>query len=200
MVVMANECLHGGEPTNLLRKGAKYCSNSCKMKAYRSRKRSSEVFPKRMRDSDRWLRWERVRRGPRVTKRPVAVSGRAGSSTNPETWSDYETAKTSKLGHGIGFALGEDIGCIDLDDAIVDGQVQDWAQDILDQLPSTFIEVSQSGNGLHIFGLIPERPGRNTGRGVEVYSAGRFIAMTGDRFDNAPSRLADLSSLVSRIL
>src|SRR5699024_2331567 len=123
-----------------------------------------------------------------------------GSATNPETWSDYETAKTSKLGHGIGFALGEGIGCIDLDDALVVGQVTEWAQQILDDCPATFIEVSQSGNGLHIFGLVSEQPGRNTGRGVEVYSAGRFIAMTGDRFNDSPSRLADLSSLVSRIL
>lgn len=197
---MTNECLHCGEPTNLLRKGAKYCSDSCKMKAYRRRKRSAEVFPKRMRDSDRWLRWERSQRGSRITKRPVAVSGRAGSSTNADTWSDYETAKASTVGHGVGFALGDGIGCVDLDDALVDGQVTDWAQEILDQTPSTFIEVSQSGNGLHIFGLLPERSGRNTGHGVEVYSAGRFIAMTGDRFANSPSRLADLSSLVSRIL
>lgn len=153
-----------------------------------------------MRDSERWLRWERAQRGSRVTKRPVAVSGRAGSSTNADTWADYETAKASTVGHGVGFALGDGIGCIDLDDALIDGQVTDWAQEILDQTPSTFIEVSQSGNGLHIFGLLPERSGRNTGHGVEVYSTGRFIAMTGDRFADAPSRLADLSSLVSRIL
>lgn len=197
---MTNECLHCGEPTNLLRKGAKYCSDSCKMKAYRSRKRSSEAFPKRMRDSNRWLRWKRSQRGSRVTKRPVTVDGRAGSSTNSNTWSDYASAKASRIGDGVGFALGDGIGCIDLDDAIVDGRVADWAQEILDECPATFIEISQSGNGLHIFGLIPEQPGRNTGRGVEVYSAGRFIAMTGNRFANAPSRLADLSSLVSRIL
>ena len=66
--------------------------------------------------------------------------------------------------------------------------------------PETFIEVSQSGNGLHIFGLLPESPGRNKGNGVEVYSVGRFIAMTGNRYDSAPSSLADISELVADII
>ena len=170
------------------------------MKAYRSRKRASEVFPQRMRDSERWMRWKLTRRNGRDSKRPIMTNGRSASSTNPATWTDYEMASQSTLGDGVGFALGNGVGCIDLDDAIIDGQVEAWVQDILDQCPSTFIEVSQSGRGLHIFGLLPERSGRNTGRGVEVYSAGRFIAMTGNRFADAPSRLADLSSLVSRIL
>lgn len=197
---MDNNCLECETPLSLLREGAKYCSDSCKMKAYRRRKRAAEVFPKQMRDSERWMRWRLTQRGSKESKRPVTVTGRAASSTNSDTWTDYATANDSTVGQGVGFALGDGIGCIDLDDAIVDGQVSDWARTILDDCPETFIEISQSGNGLHIFGLIPEQPGRNTGRGVEVYSAGRFIAMTGNRFKDSPSALADLSVLVSHIL
>src|SRR5699024_12586608 len=122
------------------------------------------------------------------------------SSTNSETWTSFESAKDSATGSGVGFALGNGVGCIDLDGAIVDGRVADWAQRLVDACPPTFVEVSQCGRGLHDFGLLLEMPGRNTGRGVEVYSTGRFIAMTGDRFKRSPAVLADLSDVVSRIL
>lgn len=189
-----------GNSLNLLRKGAKYCTGACKIRAYRRRRNNRDAIPAAMRDSNRWMRWKLEERNGRDSKRPVMVDGRPASSTNPGTWTSFESAKGSATGSGVGFALGNGVGCIDLDDAIVDGRVADWAQRIIDACPPTFIEVSQSGRGLHIFGLIPEMPGRNTGRGVEVYSTGRFIAMTGDRFKRSPAVLADLSDVVSRIV
>lgn len=171
------------------------------MKDYRRRKKASvETIPDEMRDSDRWMRWEKLNRRGKTSKRPVAVSGLPGSSTNPDRWSGYQEAKGSGIGHGVGFALGDGIGCIDLDYALDgSGEPLPWAQEILDAAPQTFIEVSQSGRGLHIFGYLPEAPGSNKGNGVEVYSSGRFIAMTGDRFKDAPSSLADISALAAQI-
>ena len=68
---------------------------------------------------------------------------------------------------------------MDLDDAIVDGVVLPWAQEIIDANQGTFIEVSQSGKGIHIWGYLEERPGRviRDGRNIEIYSAGRYIAL-----------------------
>lgn len=179
----------------------KYCRPACKQKAYRAR--HAESIPAEMRSADRWMRYRLVPRGEKVTKVPTQLNGRPAKSTDARTWCTYDEAKASKVGAGLGFALGAGIACIDLDDAIVDGRVQSWAQEILDRAPATFVEVSQSGNGLHIFGLLPEGPGRNlrsSGQTVEVYSTGRFMAVTGRRHAASPSRLADLEGLVSSLL
>lgn len=183
------------------RKDAAYCSTACRVRAHRRRR--SIAVPTEMRAADRWMRYRLVPRGDRITKVPTQVNGRNAKSTDQRTWSSFDDAKASKVGAGLGFALGYGIACIDLDDAIVDGKVQPWAQAILDRAPATFVEVSQSGNGLHIFGYLPEGPGRNlrsSGQTVEVYSTGRFIAFTGRRHAASPSRLADLGGLVSSLL
>lgn len=177
-----------------VRSDAKFCSTRCRVANARKKKRESVTFPAEMTSKRRFLRWKLVQRNGRMTKVPVTVAGGAGSSTDPATWADYGAAVASRVGAGVGFSLGEGIGCIDLDGAIVDGVVQPWAQSVLDQNPNTFVEISQSGAGLHIFGLLAEQRGRviRDGRNIEVYSVGRFIALTGRRFAASPSRLAPL--------
>lgn len=129
------------------------------------------------------------------SKRPVTIAGRPASSTNANTWASHAEAIASTKGEGVGFVLGDGIGCIDLDHCIEDGNVAPWAQEVLDDNPSTFVELSRSGTGLHIFGLLDEAPGRNKRDGVraiEFYSTGRYIALTGKRFRSAPLRLSPL--------
>jgi primase-polymerase (primpol)-like protein len=190
-------CGYCGGTMVTVRSDAKFCTTKCRV--YASRKPG---LPSEMTGKSRWMRWKPVRRGDRVTKMPITTSGAQASSTNASTWSTFADAKSSKAGVGLGFALGEGIGCIDLDHCITDGIVADWAQQILDRAPSTYIEVSQSGEGLHIFGLLPEGAGRNIRRGdvaIEFYSAGRFMAVTGNRFANAPVVLADLTEVVTSV-
>jgi primase-polymerase (primpol)-like protein len=182
----------------LARADARFCSTKCRV--YWSRKAK---LPPEMTSKARWMRWKLVTRSGRTTKLPVTVAGKQASSTNAEKWCDYRTAKRSDVGAGLGFALGEGIGCIDLDHCIADGVVAGWAQDILDRCPPTFIEVSQSKTGLHIFGLLPEGAGRNIRRGdvaIEFYSVGRFMAVTGDRFGASPATLADLSGVTASVV
>lgn len=181
----------------LLRADARFCSTKCRV--YSGRKMQ---FPKQMTELPRWMRWARVDRGGRLTKEPRTVHGARGSSMNPAKWSTFEAAKKSTHGAGLGFALGAGIGCIDLDHCIVDGQLAPWARDILDRTPATYIEVSQSGTGLHIFGFLPERANRRLRDGevaIEVYTGGQYIAATGDRFERAPLVLADLSEVVASV-
>lgn len=149
-----------------------------------------------MTSKDRWVRREK-------TKRPVTLARKPASSTNPSTWASYAEAKDSTVGAGLGFVLGDGVGCIDLDHCFIDGDLAGWAEEIVASCPATFMEVSQSGDGLHIFGLLPEGGGRNLRSGersVEFYSAGRYIAVTGDRFRGSPSKLADLSGVVASVL
>ncbi|HTE57102.1 MAG TPA: hypothetical protein VK698_39885 [Kofleriaceae bacterium] len=97
--------------------------------------------------------------------------------------------------------MADDIVCIDLDHVISDeGVLAGWAAELLAQLPETFIELSQSGTGLHVWGRGGLAQGRRVampeGTGLEVYGDRRYIAMTGQVWRDAPSVLADLSGVL----
>lgn len=180
-------CEECGASLRLMRAGARFCSPNCRLKAHRRAKSAGEV-PAEMRERDRFVRYTR-------TKRPITIAGRSASSTNATTWSSFEDAAASTKGEGVGFVLGDGIGCIDLDHCLVDGAAAGWALEVLEANPGTYVEISRSGEGLHIFGRLNEGPGRNFRdgeRAVEVYSTGRYIALTGNRFGSAPLRLAAL--------
>ena len=161
---------------------ARFYSPACRVRAHRA----AEAIPERMRKADRWMRWTLVERNGKATKRPLTTEGRSASSTDPATWTSYANASRSTVGSGVGFALGEGIGCYDLDDALIGGTLADWARDFIESIPEPviFSEISQSGNGIHIFIEAPEGRGRviRDGRKIERYTAGRYIAVTGRRF------------------
>ena len=130
---------------------------------------------------------------------PLTVRNYGASSTNPAIWSPYNVAKDCNVGDGLGFVLnGDGIACIDLDHCITDGVLAPWAQDIVNQCRGTYIEISLSGTGLHIFGYAHVGIGRNLG-GVEVYDRGRYIAVTGRRWRRAPLELSDISVVVNSL-
>lgn len=171
------------------RADARFCSGACRVAAHRATR--VEVIPHELRSRSRWVR--------HVAKRPVTVSGSPASSTDASTWSTYESARTSTAGDGLGFALGEGIGCIDLDHCLVDGRPNEVAEKFLSRLPRTYVEVSPSGDGLHVFGFLEEGPGSRRvvdGLSVEVYSVGRYMTVTGDPLQGSVSRLADLTGVV----
>lgn len=125
----------------------------------------------------RWVRWT-------STKRPVTVSGRAASSTRADTWASHAAVRASRHGVGAGYVLGEGVGCYDLDGALFRGRLTSWAHEALQRIhePVLFVEVSQSGCGLHVFVSAPPGPGsmhRVEGGSIERYTQGRYIAMTG---------------------
>ncbi|MBI0293303.1 DNA primase [Streptomyces sp. PRKS01-29] len=180
---------------------ARYCSGRCRMAACRKRQRQSDPVPAAMQRQRQW-----VRRTER--KVPLAVSAAKvapASSTDPSTWATYATAKRSTAGAGLGFVLRsvDRFVCIDLDHALLDGRLRPWAREIVDRLPATYIEVSPSGAGLHIWGYGTVGRGRRMRRGdaaVEVYDRGRYITVTREPFENAPSRLADVSKVIADLL
>lgn len=142
-----------------------------------------------MRATPRWVRWTLEPRRDKFTKVPRQLNGRHASSTDPRTWTTYSAARASNLGEGIGWVLGEGIGCIDLDHCIVDGRLQSWAEAIIRKYRrrALLIERSWSGDGVHIFLRMKPGGGRRIrdGRNIEVYppDSGRYIAVTGRRFD-----------------
>lgn len=177
-------CGYCGGGMLLVRADAKFCSQRCG--TYYRRKRNK--LPARMARSRRFVRYS-------ARKVPLTVAGRAASSTNPATWTTLEAARRSHCGNGVGYVLGDGIGCIDLDDCFTEDGLAPWAQAIVDQNPQTLIEVSMSGRGLHIFGVLAEQPGVviRDHRKVEIYSTGRYIALTGMRYGNSPAALRPLN-------
>ena len=129
-----------------------------------------------------------------MTKVPYQVSGRRASTTDPGTWTTYaRAADTLKVNHGIYSGLGTVMSkqyrtiFIDIDHCIdPTGSYDKRAADVLDAFTNddgnliTFVEVSQSGTGLHLIvtGNIP-RSFKNSKLNVEMYDDGRFVAMTG---------------------
>lgn len=121
----------------------------------------------------------------------------------PNTWASRDSAEASTHGVGSGFVLtGDGIMCLDLDGCLQGGRLAGWAAELLARCPNTFVEVSPSGSGLHIWGLGSVGTGFKVRdhRSVEVYDRGRYIATTGRRFRGAPVRLADLSAVLAELL
>jgi len=146
----------------------------------------------------RWIRYS-------STKVPLTVDGWPAASTKPRTWATYAEAMGSSVGAGPGFVLnGDGIVCIDLDHCLTDGVLEQWAADVLAACPATYVEVSPSGDGLHVWGRAPEfSGGRRVGfRGgmVEMYADQRYLTVTANPFKGSRSRLGDLSNVIRWIL
>lgn len=109
----------------------------------------------------------------------------AASSTNPETWSDFETALESVNQNyydycGFVFADNGYVG-IDIDCGYDDeGLLSILGADIIGKCHS-YTEKSRSGRGFHILlrGTLPFK-GKNNLKGVEIYKSSRYFIMTGD--------------------
>ena len=150
--------------------------------------RARKRLPDEMTDSPRWVRFAlRPRKNGKLAKVPIQLNGQNASSTNPDTWATYAEVKVSTVGDGLGWVLGDGIGCLDLDQCLVDGVLVGWAREVVEEHKEAalLIEVSPSGSGVHIF--LPMEPGKGfvirDGRNIEVYppDSGRYICVTGNR-------------------
>lgn len=169
------------------RADARFCSGRCRVAAHRSRR-----VPRALTDRPRWVRHR--------NKVPLRPDGVAASSTDPGSWSSFAEVAACDLGDGFGFVLnGDGIAAIDLDGCLTGGVVEPWAQAILDLCGGTYVEVSPSGRGLHVFGFASVGRGRRLGA-VEVYDRGRYMTVTGQRFGSAPCRLGDISGVVESLI
>ncbi|MER6485757.1 DNA primase [Streptomyces virginiae] len=181
----------------MARSHARTCSPRCRKALSRAK---ATALPVELTTRDRWVRRSE-------TKVPLTTGAMPASSTNARTWSTYTDAAASSAGVGLGFVLSDvdDVVCIDLDHCLnpLTGRLAPWAAAILRDAGATYVEVSPSGDGLHIWGRADVRQGRRIrrpdGTAVEIYGTGRYIAMTGRRHGSCPSILADLSAVVSKL-
>lgn len=155
------------------------------------------ALPEELKKIPRWILWRLEWNGQKKkwNKSPYSaipewnMTHEHASSTNPASWADFATADAAlQWGagkyNGLGFVLtGSGYTCVDLDHSLNDGNASDLAADVLDMFGSTpvYTEISQSGEGLHIFcgGSVPTAIKKKE---IEVYSDGRYIAMTGNQY------------------
>lgn len=136
------------------------------------------------------------------SKVPITPSGIFARSNDPSTWRSFAVA-CSAAAHGnvdgLGFVFdGSGIAGIDLDHCLVGGELLPWAAEIVSSCSGTYIEVSPSGTGLHIFGRGTVGTGRKRD-GIEVYDRGRFFTVTGQRWADAPARLSNIQPVLDAI-
>lgn len=109
-------------------------------------------------------------------------------------------ARAGARGRGLGFVLnGDGVACIDLDHCLIGGRLEPWALDIVDRAGRTYIEVSPSGTGLHIWGKASVGRGRRMD-GVEVYDRARYVTITARPWRSAPLRLQSIQVLVDSLI
>ena len=177
------QCGEGFVAENKRGPAPKWCSNACKCKAYRARnpkeKRvlAEDPVPTAMRRMRRWVRCD-------AQKRPTGPEGGLLMWSLPDVWMTRRQARVAEYGAGCGFVTGEGIGVIDLDDCISEsGELSSLAKGILALNPGAYVERSQSGRGLHVFGRIAGSVCVRDA-GLEVYAGDRkrFVWVTGDVF------------------
>ena len=140
----------------------------------------TDTIPQEMRELKQWVV---ARNGSKVPFRADRYG--AASSSDPSTWSDFETAvKTVEKGKAdyLGFVFTGGIVGIDIDAGFTEsGLLNELSVDCMRACQS-FTERSRSGRGIHIYvrGELPFK-GKNNGSGVEIYQQGRYFIVTGEK-------------------
>lgn len=114
------------------------------------------------------------------------VTGGNTDHLHPAAWMPFHTAQQIALhrGWGVGFILTDKdpFFCVDIDSALTPSGWSPVAQELCAAFHGAAIEVSHSGKGVHIFGTgqwPPDHRCKNVQAGIEFYTTGRFIALTG---------------------
>jgi len=153
-------------------------------------------IPHELRTQPRWVMWRAETKSASEKPRKVPYDAKAlnsrASATDPDTWAGFgeaETAYQERVGGpdaftGIGLVLnGDGLAGVDIDNCVNDGEPAPEALALLDSLNASYVELSPSGTGLRAFGYAPnlERgcKGKYKGLDVELYTAGRYLTLTG---------------------
>ncbi len=171
-----------------------------------------QSIPTELRGLRQWVVWqlETIPGRPKPTKVPYNARGKA-ATTRPEDWMTFAEAVAlakEKDFSGIGFVFTKNDPYVGVDlDGLLDPQtlaMTPAAKDIVQMLSPAFVEISQSGKGIHVIvrGALPE--GARRKGPIEVYSEGRYFAITGNIMAgssvNIPDRTEELAQFHARYL
>jgi primase-polymerase (primpol)-like protein len=135
------------------------------------------------------------------------------SVTRPETWSTFDEAQmlvqTSEgepdAFEGVGLVLnGDGLVGVDLDNCAEGGEASLAALNLLQELGTGYTEWSPSGKGIRVFGrampLAKGMRGILEDVSVEIYSASRYLTVTGQVLRDEPvGPLTGFAALAQRL-
>lgn len=144
----------------------------------------ADNIPDELKLYNQWVCWRYTLAKGRWTKIPFCPSGSRASATNPDHYSSFEdvfTAYTKGHYSGVGFALTTDdpFVALDIDHCLTGSVITEEAGGII-KLMNSYSEISPSGTGIRILakGIIP----KNVKKEIEMYISGRYITLTGHRW------------------
>lgn len=160
-----------------------------------------DAIPAELRQRPQWVAWCYTTNG----KLPIdPKTGKAASSTDPSTWTDFRTAYKYAQNRrcGVGFVFSpEDPFCgIDLDDCRSQstGAIKAETWQILEALNS-YSEVSPSGCGIKT--IVKAKLGRAyKDRHIEIYPHSRFFTLTGRTIPGLPTEIADAQTAIDALI
>ena len=174
------------------------------------------TIPNEMKELNRWCIYVLGDgQGHKRTKIPYSpITRHKISTTKPEEWASYETAlkayneATRPQDCGLGFLLGDGWGCLDVDNIAPDGLNPQGIDNptvykALDLTGWGYSEISQSKTGIHCFFKLEDEPPKHHSKNkeAEIYTGGRFIAMTGNKIQpDQPPRTSFLDLYQFKLL
>ncbi|MBR4909439.1 MAG: hypothetical protein IKZ43_10565 [Acidaminococcaceae bacterium] len=141
-----------------------------------------------------WINWKPVFIDGKAKKLPTygeAVLRGQYWETAGRSFTDACRTIPANGGLSLLLSLQNDLACIDIDDC-APGDIR--LQKILQLVPGAWCDLSPSGNGIHVWGFLPNKrsyllPGRKTigycGKEYEWYGSGRGITVTGHPICNS---------------
>lgn len=104
--------------------------------------------------------------------------------------------RAALYGLGIGFVItaNDPFFFLDIDHAYENGQWSDLSVSLCQYFTGCYYETSMSGVGCHIIGSLSDFPAhacKNTPHGLELYTEGRYVALTTTHATGEPLTLAD---------
>ncbi|MEG1129783.1 MAG: DUF5906 domain-containing protein [Comamonas sp.] len=119
----------------------------------------------------------------KLRKEAVGREGYRVDPTDPARWMSYAEAAATGLPLAFSFSEHDPFFFLDIDNALQpDGTWSSLASNLCSVLSGAAAEVSSSGRGLHIFGVgtVGAHSNRRDDLGLEFYTRGRFVALTGN--------------------
>jgi primase-polymerase (primpol)-like protein len=142
----------------------------------------------------RFIGWKKEVLNGKVVKLPFSlIDGQSYAWNNPKRWLDFDEAKDKNQPLGFVLTKEDNIICVDLDNALDDFKLTEMAKEIVSVFTGTYMELSQSGKGIHIFakGTILENLILPV-EGIEIYKHKRYIALTGNVGDGTLVPVSEL--------
>jgi len=139
------------------------------------------MIPKEFKEYRQWVSWRPVEREGKISKIPMTRDNRNASTTNPDTWDEWENIKSCER-KGFVFTRDDPFIFIDLDNCIdKNGNLEPWAEKIV-KLIDSHTEYSPSMKGLHIFCIGQLKKPGNRYKNIEIYDSKRYSTLTGKVF------------------